>query len=123
MSNDIRGPELVRDDAVTEALRGVYAAPTDPAYWTALEARIMGALDDADAWWSVGERWTRWGLAAAAAAVLLAAGLFLRAQNLREQELAIDAVIEEVPGLESALAQREPISAEQATLRRLTGHQ
>ena len=125
MNEDNRGPEgvrVVRDDAVTKALREIYAPPAGDAYWAALEQRIVSALDTADTWWTVSDRWLRTGLVAAAAAVVIAAGLVLRAQAQRDRTMAYENVIE-VEGLESALAQREPLSQEQATLRKLTGHQ
>ena len=125
MNQEHRGPEelhLVRDDAVTTALREAYRAPADEGYWAALERRIMLAIEEQDAWWSVPDRWVRVGLAAAAAVILVAGALFLRAQAGIDRSMAYEAVVE-VEGLESALAQREPISQEQATLRKLTGHQ
>lgn len=126
MSDEQRGPELVRDDALTVALRAIYRAPADPAYWTGLEQRIMATVDldgsASEAWWTVSDRWVRVGLFAAAATLVLAGGMLLREQAKLNQTMAVDAIVE-VEGLESALAQREPISREQATLRKLTGHQ
>ena len=122
MNNDMRGPELVRDDALTTELRALYAAPSDDTYWTTLEHRIMAALDGEESWYTVSERWLRAGLVAAAAVVLIAGGLFLRAQLRMERTMAYENVVE-VEGLNSALAQREPLSDDQVTLRRLTGHQ
>lgn len=123
--NDDRDPEgvrLVRDDALTQALRTIYAAPQGEAYWTTLEHRIIGALDAEDAWWTVPDRWLRAGLVAAAAVLVIAGGLFLRAQAQLDRTMAYENVVE-VEGLGSVLAQREPLSQEQATLRKLTGHQ
>ena len=126
MSNETRGPEegvrLVRDDALTQALRAIYAPPTGDAYWTTFEQRIMTGLDAEEAWYTVPDRWLRTGLVAAAAILVLAGGLFLRAQAQLERTMAYENAVE-VEGLESALAQREPLSQEQATLRKLTGHQ
>ncbi|HVZ48369.1 MAG TPA: hypothetical protein VG916_06275 [Gemmatimonadaceae bacterium] len=122
MSDEHGGPRLVRDDALTAALRAIYRRPTSEAYWAALEGRIMARIDESEAWWSVSDRWVRIGLAAPAAKLLVAGGLFLRAQARINRTLAAEAVVE-VEGLESALAQREPLSQEEATLRKLTGHQ
>lgn len=122
MTDEHRGPELVRDDALTEALRAIYARPMSEAYWAGLEERIMQRIDEADAWWTVPDRWVRYGLAAAAAAVLLATGLYLRAQARLDRTMAVEAIVE-VEGLESALARRGSMSQEEATLRQLTGHQ
>ena len=122
MSDEHRGPQLVRDDALTAALRAIYRRPTGEAYWAALEGRIMARIDESEAWWSVSDRWMRIGLMAAAATLLVAGGLFLRAQARINRTLAAQSIVE-VEGLESALAQREPLSQEEATLRKLTGHQ
>lgn len=124
MNDDNRGLEgvsLVRDDALTNELRSIYRAPDGEGYWAALERRIMKAIEEQEAWWTVPERWVRIGIAAAAAALLIAGGLFLRAQSQIERTMAYEAAVE-VEGLESALAQREPISQEEATLRKLVGN-
>ena len=125
MSNENRdseGVRLVRDDALTQALRAMYAPPAGDAYWTMLEQRILLGLDSEDAWYEVSDRWLRTGLVAAAAILVLASGLFVRAQARLDRSMAYENVVE-VEGIESALAQREPLSQEQATLRKLTGHQ
>jgi len=122
MNDGNRGPELVRDDALTQALRAIYAPPSGDSYWTTLEQRIMTGLDAEEAWYTVPDRWLRAGLVAAAAILVVAGGLFVRAQARIDRTMAYDNVVE-VEGLESALAQREPLSQEQATLRKLTGHQ
>jgi len=124
--NERHGPELVRDgaadDALTLALRAIYAPPVGDAYWTTLEHRIIGALDADEAWYTVPDRWLRVGLVAAAATLIVAGALFLREQARLDRTMAYENVVE-VEGLGSALAQREPLSQEQATLRKLTGHQ
>ena len=125
MSEEQRGPgevHLVRDDALTAALRAIYQRPVGEAYWAGLERRIMNRIDESETWWTVSDRWTRVGLAAAAAALVIAGGLYMQAQLRLDRTMALDAIVE-VEGLESALAQREPLSREQATLRKLTGHQ
>lgn len=122
MSDEHRGPGLVRDDALTTALRAIYQKPVSEAYWAALEGRIAARIEESEAWWSVSDRWLRTGLAAAAAALVLAGAMYLRAQTRINRTLAAEAIVE-VEGLSSALAQREPISQDEATLRKLTGHQ
>jgi hypothetical protein len=125
MNDEFRGSDgvrLVRDDALTQALRAIYAPPSSDAYWTTLEQRIMTGLDAEEAWYTVPDRWLRAGLVAAATILVVAGGLFLRAQARLDRTMAYENVTE-VEGIESALAQREPISQEQATLRKLTGHQ
>jgi hypothetical protein len=121
MNEDNRGPELVREDALTNALREVYRAPEDPGYWTGLERRIMAVIEEQEAWYTMPDRWVRIGLTAAAAALVIAGGLFLREQAGIDRNMAAEAVVE-VEGLESALAQREPLSQEEATLRKLVGN-
>lgn len=122
MTDEHRGPEVVRDDALTTALRAIYRLPAGEAYWAGLERRVMQHIDENEAWWTVSDRWMRVGLAAAAAALVIAGTLFLREQTRLNRTMAYETIVE-VEGLESALAQREPISQEQATLRKLTGHQ
>lgn len=122
MNDEHRDSGLVRDDALTTALRAIYQRPTGEAYWAALEGRIMARIEESEAWWSVPDRWLRMGLAAAAAALVLAGAMYIRAQATINRTLAAQAIVE-VEGLESALAQREPISQDEATLRQLTGHQ
>ena len=124
MNDETRGPDvvhLVRDDALTAELRAIYSAPQDEGFWAALERRIMLAIEEQDTWWTMPERWVRVGLAAAAAALVIAGGLFLRAQAQIDRSMAYEAVVE-VEGIESALAQREPLSQEEATLRKLVGN-
>jgi len=41
MTDELRGPALVRDDELTEHLRAIYAPPADESYWAGLEARIF----------------------------------------------------------------------------------
>lgn len=125
MNDEHRGPveiRVVREDVLTAALRAIYRRPTGEAYWAALEGRIMARVDESEAWWSVSDRWVRVGLAAAAVTLLVAGSLFLRAQAQINKTLAAETIVE-VDGLGSALAQREPLSQEEATLRQLTGHQ
>ena len=112
----------MRDDALTAALRAIYQKPTGEAYWAGLERRINDRIDEAETWWTVPDQWVRVGLAAAAAVLLIAGGMYVREQAQLDSTLAYEAIVE-VEGLESALAQREPLSQEQATLRRLTGNQ
>lgn len=122
MNDGLNGPELVRDDTLTTTLRELYAAPVGEAYWTALEGRIVAALDGDEPVYGLPERWLRRGLLAAAVAVLIAGAVLWRTQAATNRTMAYENV-QGVEGLGSALAQREPISAEQARLRKLTGQQ
>ena len=69
------GPEG-EDRALREALASHVAPPGDPSYWAGLEARIMArvrAADQVREWWGWFPGWVRYGVAAAAAALLVAA--------------------------------------------------
>lgn len=122
MTEDYRGPALMRDDELTRELRAIYAAPVESAYWSGLEARILGRLvgdEGTDAWYVVSEKWVRIGLVAAGFAVLVAGSLLMRTQTQyarAEYETLIDPATIDAP----VLAARERL-AEQANLRALTG--
>ena len=90
MSDELRfHPE---DESVTRALRELHAPPAGESYWSELEARILARIAHAEpAWWSELGRWARPALAAAAALVL-AAGLLL----LRSREAATQVAYEDV---------------------------
>jgi hypothetical protein len=123
MTEDYRGPSLVRDDDdITRELRAIYAAPMESAYWSGLESRILARLvgdESSDSWYVVSEKWLRIGLVAAGFAVLVAGSLLMRNQTQyarAEYETVIDPATIDAP----TLAARERL-AEQATLRALTG--
>ncbi|MEI6814421.1 MAG: hypothetical protein WCL36_09600 [bacterium] len=122
MTEDFRGPSLMRDDELTTTLREIYAAPAESAYWSGLEARIMSRVstnDIGEAWYVVPEKWLRIGLVAAGFAVLVAGSLLMRNQTQyarAEYETIIDPSTIDAP----TLAARERM-AEQATIRALTG--
>lgn len=89
------------DGELTPALRDLYQAPADDAYWAGLEARILARTVGAPvadiqpvAWWQVMGSWSRAGLAAAGLAALLAGAAAMRAReaNLRDQyEMVLEA--------------------------------
>lgn len=85
-----------RDDDLTRALRAMYAAPADDAYWTALASRIMARLsgDAADAWWQPLARWARFGLIAAAVALVAAHLAVSRNAARDETPIAYDGALE-----------------------------
>jgi hypothetical protein len=81
------------DGELTPALRDLYQAPADEAYWAGLEARILarttGALV-ADiqpvAWWQVMGSWGRAGLVAAGLVALLAGAAAMRVHEAELQD-------------------------------------
>jgi hypothetical protein len=64
------------DEQVRDALRAVYAAPTDEGYWLSLErrilARVRGEVPSPIEWWSYFRGWRHIGIAAAVVAALIA---------------------------------------------------
>lgn len=82
------------DEDVTNALRKAYAAPQDESYWRGLEARILSRLGNAPtiAWWEELHQWMRPALAAAAV-VLLAAGVAVVRAYQVEQETTYEAML------------------------------
>jgi anti-sigma-K factor RskA len=68
-------PPAGDDMLVRRTLVARYAPPADSAYWDQLEARIMArvATESVQQWWAWFPGWVRYGLVAAAAAVLVAA--------------------------------------------------
>lgn len=84
--DDGRG-QLVR------GLRALYAAPAGDAYWNELESRIMARVADVDiGWWTELDRWARPALAAAAV-LLLAAGLAMFRTHQVENDIAVDSML------------------------------
>src|ERR671938_196267 len=91
---DLRIGPKGRDDDVTRALRELYAAPADPAYWGGLEARIMARIDrEGDAWWHSYREWVGRGLIAATIAMLFA-GWALARTRTAEARVAYQAIVE-----------------------------
>jgi hypothetical protein len=121
MTDNMRiGPEG-RDDTVTRALREVYAAPDDPVFWDALEARIlMRVAAEGDGWWLPFQEWMRTGLVAAGILVAAAALTLaqLRTDSRRE---AMQSVIETPRTLAHQMAtETTPLPDREATLRLVT---
>jgi hypothetical protein len=72
-NDEFNSPE---DAVVREKLAEIYAAPSDPVYWSNLQVRVLSRIADSDAglWWVFLGRWSRAGIVAAALA-LMAAGV------------------------------------------------
>lgn len=96
MSEEMRGPALVRDDELTNELRALVAPPVDPGYWETLERRIMARLEkgmEEGRWWALSERTYQLGLLAAGLTLILAGSVFLRSRAV-EARMAYETVIE-----------------------------
>lgn len=92
-ANDGDGP----DAEIVRGLRQIYAAPTADDYWRGLEARILSRLTAPTiAWWDELDRWMRPALAAAAL-VLLAAGVAMVRAHQVEQQVAYESILAPTP--------------------------
>jgi len=81
------------DDDVVRGLRSLYAAPSGDAYWNELEARIMARVADVELdWWTELDRWVRPALAAAAV-LLIAAGVAMFRARESEADMAADSML------------------------------
>jgi hypothetical protein len=121
MSDTLRiGPDG-RDDDVTRALREIYSTPDDPAFWDALEAKIMARITaEGDAWWLPFQEWVRTGLVAAGILVA-AAALTLAQLNAESRREALKTVIEQPRTLAHQMAtETTPLPDREATLRLVT---
>ena len=97
MSDDIIlfDPDHHEDDDALRALRAMYAAPQEPAYWDGLHRRILGYVVAADNGWSTAfGSWTRLGLVAATIA-LVAVGIGTQGTRDAETRAAYEAVLED----------------------------
>ena len=124
MTNEFRGPELVRDDDLTRELRSIYEAPSDASWWAGLELRINARIDAAvaaDEWWTVADRWLRVGLIAAGFAVIVAGALIMRSQTQNVTRMAYETVVDPASIDILEVAERGKLTEQQATLRVLTG--
>src|ERR1043165_2063061 len=110
------------DDEGVRGLRSLYAAPAGDAYWNELEARIMARVADVELeWWSELDRWVRPALAAAAVLILAAGVAMFRAPEV-ESEIAADNMLSS-PTAPVATAVRPALQDDRdAVLRFLFGH-
>ena len=101
-----------------DALRVAHQPPGGEGYWDALHASIMARIGDTESgWWTVLNRWSRPGLAAAAVVMLLATLAMVTMRN-STPTVAYDDVIDAQPpaGVQTVLASN-PRTAREATLR------
>jgi hypothetical protein len=110
-----------RDERVTGLLRALMNAPSDPAYWDALAARIMARMRmDEDAWWQPFGGWVQAGLLAAAVAGV-ALGLTLLGERQAQSRWAYQTIVETPRTLPAQLATQTGLPAREATLRYVIG--
>jgi hypothetical protein len=123
MTDEMRGPALVRDDEVTNHLRAITAPPEAASYWEGLEQRIMARIErgaDEGRWWAFSERTYQIGLLAAGLTLIFAGSMYLRERAL-ERRMAYETVIES-PATQQVFARRGINPDRQATLRAVTDH-
>jgi hypothetical protein len=90
---------------LTEALREHYAAPSDPGYWSALEARILAHVargGNVDGWWSALAEMARPALAAAAILVLVAGAAVVHTRRIDAREAYESVISAGPPSIETA---------------------
>ena len=109
------------DDEVARGLRSLYAAPAGDAYWNELEARIMSRVADVElGWWTELDRWVRPALAAAAV-LLIAAGIAMFRAHQVENEIAAESMLT-APAVPVSSAVRPSLEADrEARIRYLFG--
>lgn len=110
------------DDEVGRELRAIYAAPADEGYWTELEARIMGRIEQLDmGWWGELDRWIRPALVAAAMLVI-AAGVAMFRAHQTETEIAYENLLAPGPAPVETVVRPTLEGDREATLRYVLGH-
>jgi hypothetical protein len=94
MNDDLKLHTESGDDDIARGLRRIYAAPADDGYWRGLEARILSRLTSAPSigWWDELDRWMRPALAAAAV-ILLAAGVAMFRAYQDDREVTYEAML------------------------------
>ena len=99
------------DPELTNALRELYAAPADEAYWDALENRIIAYVaagsshaEDTESWWAYLADMARPGMAAAAALILAAGALLVHSRQLEVSNAYASVINPAPPSVEAATA-------------------
>ena len=109
---------------LTEAMREQYAAPTDPGYWSALEARILAHVargGQVEGWWSALAGMARPALAAAAVLVLVAGAAVVRTRQLDARNAYASVISAAPPSVETA-ARSSSVADGDATLDYMLSH-
>lgn len=113
-----------REYELTEALREHYAAPSDPGYWSALEARILARVargGHAEGWWSALAEMARPALAAAAILVLVAGAAVVHTRSIDARE-AYESVISAAPPSIETAARTSSVPDGDATIDYILSH-
>lgn len=109
---------------VTEALREQYAAPSDPGYWSALEARILAHVArgaQLEGWWSALAGMARPALAAAAILVLVAGAAVVHTRKLDARDAYASVISAAPPSVETA-ARTSTVADGDATIDYMLSH-
>jgi hypothetical protein len=112
------------DYDLTEALREHYAAPSDPRYWSGLEARILARVArarHAEGWWSALAEMARPALAAAAILVLVAGAAVVHTRRIDARE-AYESVISAAPPSVERAARTSSVADGDATIDYMLSH-
>lgn len=110
------------DDEMMRDLRLLYASPAGDSYWNELEARIMARVAGVElGWWTELDRWVRPALAAAAV-LMLAAGIAMFRAHETETELAYDNMLSSQSVPVSTAIRPSLQDDRDATIRFLFGH-
>jgi hypothetical protein len=122
MTFDSRIGPSGREDDLTNALRAMYAPPSDERYWSDLAQRIMARIsneDEIDTWWQPFARLARVGVLAAGVALTIASIALTREQaSASIPSLAYDTVADTPRTSLLQIAIEPDVNAErEATLR------
>ena len=112
------------ENDLTEALRAHYAAPSDPGYWTALEARILAHIargGQVEGWWSALGEMARPALAAAAILILVAGAAVVRTRQVDARN-AYESVISAAPPSVETAARTSSVADGDATIDYMLSH-
>jgi hypothetical protein len=114
------------DDDVRDALRTLYAPPSDESYWSALERSVLTRVraEATREWWSHFPGWVRIGLAAAAVVLALSSVVSWQTREAQSR-LAYEELnggSEDLPVLSETLGSEPNANAREATLRYLITH-
>jgi hypothetical protein len=112
------------DYDLTEALREHYAAPSDPGYWSSLEARILAHVArgaHVEGWWSALAEMARPALAAAAILVLVAGAAVAHTRKVDAREAYASVISAAPPSVETA-ARTSSVADGDATIDYMLSH-